>query len=304
MSPAFRVTPVHDLLLRGSELLPVGLFQLQLATAEQLTRLHYSPTSLKLIQKRMRVLAESGYVQVDATPIKHHSGTKTFFSPLYYYTLGAKGMRYLQGLGLDTHEAWRAHKELDRHALFIDHTLELNDVLIAASLIHKADPGFHLDQFQHERVLKRQPVKVTWADHGHSATYAVIPDAFLDFRRTGTSMSLRVLLEHDRGTEEQQHFKRKIRAYIVALQGGAFTQRFGAGAFTVAFTTFVGEQRVKQMREWTEQVLEDAKAEWELGTAFNFAALSRSVTPEQAWLEARWRLAYAKSPQKFSLLAS
>ena len=37
--------------------------------------------------------------------------------------VGPKGMRYLKELGMDTHDAWRANKELDKHALFIDHTL-------------------------------------------------------------------------------------------------------------------------------------------------------------------------------------
>ena len=135
-------------------------------------------------------------------------------------------------------------------------------------------------------------------------TIAVIPDAFLIFRRTGTELGFRVLLEHDRGTEEQQHFKRKIRAYIAAMQRQAFSAHFWAELVTVAITTFVGEHRVKQMCLWTEQVIEETKASWEVGSAFNFSALPRDVTPEQAWLEPRWQLAYTKNQQRYSLLAA
>src|SRR5581483_5682308 len=164
MSEAFRITPVHDLLLRGTDEVPVGIYHLHLATAEQLCRLHYSPGSIKVIKARLKALTDHGYLMADVIP------SKEVRKP-YYYTLSPKGLRYLEHLGIDTHTSWRAPRELDRHGLFIQHTLETNDVLIPAALLHQADARYRLHGFVHERVLRRRPFQVQDTE--------LAPDAFL-----------------------------------------------------------------------------------------------------------------------------
>lgn len=293
----FHLRPVHDVLLFGSAQIPVGLFQLQLATAEQLTRLHYSPKSIKLVKKRLKVLTQHGYVQADAIPTRTH-GTP------FYYTMSAKGMKYLESLGIDTSEAWRQTREVDKHALFLYHTLEINDVIIAAALLQRTEPKFYLHQFTHERELKRHPVRVQWdGEHGRQ-TYTVIPDAFLDFRVSGTKLGLHVLLEHDRGTEEQYRFKQKIRAYLVYLKADGDVQQFGKPPAIVAFTTFEGAARLEKMRDWTQQVLAAANEGVTLGSRFLFAAMPKPLLPGTAWLEPQWHLAYDSDSPAQPLLAS
>jgi hypothetical protein len=295
---AFRMRGIYDVLLRGTRSIPVGLFHLQLATAEQLTRLHYSPGSLKAIKARLKILSDNGMVQADSIP------TKQAKSP-FYYTLGNAGMRYLASAGYDMHSAWRAQKQLDKHALFIEHSLELNDILISAALIHRADPRYRLEGFVHERVLKRQPLKVHWKNDqtGKTEYFTVIPDAYVDFLTVGTKLHLRLLLEHDRGTEGQQFFRKRIRAYIGLIKTGSYKQYFAVDRLTVAFTTFVGESRLKQMRSWTEQELKATNEPWEVGSAFTFATLPQPVRAEDVWLLPGWHLAYAEHSQTFSLLA-
>ena len=61
--------------------------------------------------------------------------------------------------------------------------------------------------------------------------------------------------ELDRGTEDQKFFRRRIRAYIVFLKSRAFETLFGIKNITVAFATTKDHNRVKQMREWTQQEL-------------------------------------------------
>jgi len=77
MSKTFAITPVYDLLLRGSLDMPIGLYHLHLATTEQLTRLFYKPGMLKTVSKRLKVLVDNGYIQADCIP------TKLFKSPYY-----------------------------------------------------------------------------------------------------------------------------------------------------------------------------------------------------------------------------
>ena len=260
MSKPFAITPALDLLLRGSQDMPIGLYHLHLATTEQLTRLHYKPGMLKTVSKRLKVLVDNGYIQADCIP------TKLFKSP-YYYTLDSKGMRYLESIGLDTDISFRASKEVSESYLHLRHALELNDVLIAALCIKHVHNMYTLYRFMHERTLKRAPFKV----HLDGRQISLIPDAFLDFhirRPDLPDLSLPLIIEHDRGTEQQDHFRRRIRAYKAYLSAGAFKQLVGTDRITVAFTTFISSKRVAQMREWTKAEL---SAEPQLAAMFIFA---------------------------------
>jgi Replication-relaxation len=270
MSKPFAITPVHDLLLRGSQDMPVGLYHLHLATAEQLTRLHYKLGTLKTVKKRLKVLVDNGYVQADCIP------TKLFKSP-YYYTLAAKGMRYLSDIGMDTDASFRASKEVSESYLHLRHALELNDVFIAALRLKHTHPQYYLSRFIHERTLKRTPYK--------AGNVTLIPDGFLDIRQRQTERSLPLVLEHDRGTEQQEHFRRRIRAYSAFLSSGAYKQLFGTERVTVAFTTFISSKRVAQMREWTKTEL---ATEPQLAGMFIFAELPKPLEPRNLLFERRW----------------
>lgn len=302
MSKPLVIRPIYDLLLRGSPSVPLGIFQLHILTSEQLCRLHYKAGCLKAVKARLKDLADAAYVQVDAMPIKHVKEGKTYFSPLYYYTLGPKGARYLKQAGLDISDAFRASKEVNKHSLFVEHVLELNDVIIAAALLRGAGTGFYLHEFIHEHILRRRPYKATWRIEGRTETHSLIPDAFLDFRYVTEQKRLRlpVLLEHDRGTEQQHYFRRRIRAYIALLRAGAQQELFGARVITIAFTTFVGEQRLAQMRQWTKQELVSYDAS--VKQAFLFANLSKPLETPQAFLQPVW---YTADPhtQTVALLA-
>lgn len=271
----FRITPVYDLLLRGNQRMPVGLYHLHLATAAQLTRLHYKDGTLKTVKKRLKVLVDNAFIQADSIP------TKLLRTP-YYYTLGQRGIHYLESIGLDIPPSLRAGKEAEHHYLFIDHALEVNDILIAALRLKLVDQRYYLARWLHERELKRMPYKVPLGGQ----TVTVVPDAFLDFRqwRNGTpEPSLPLLIEHDRGTEQMQHFKRRIGAYRAVLYGGLL-KSFGVETVRIAFTTHKGIRRVSQMREWTKQELGTDR----IAACFLFAELPRVPEPWHLMFERRW----------------
>jgi hypothetical protein len=194
-----------------------------------------------------------------------------------------RGIRYLESIGLDIPPSLRADKETEHHYLFIDHALELIDILIAALRLKFADRRFYLARWLHERDLKRMPYKVPL----DGQTVTVIPDAFLDFhkRRPGALEScLSLLLEHDRGTEQMQHFKRRIQAYRAVLYTSMFKQSFGVETVSVAFTTHKGVQRVGQMREWTRQELGTDR----IASCFLFAELPPAPEPQHLMFDRRW----------------
>ncbi|HUY78890.1 MAG TPA: replication-relaxation family protein [Ktedonobacterales bacterium] len=297
---AFRMRPSYDVLLRGSPALPFGLYHLQLATAEQLCRLHYKPGMLTTVKARLKELTDHHFTQADAVGAKH-VGDRITFSARYYYTLGQEGVRYLQRCGLDTHEAWRATKEIDKHALFVDHTLEVNDLLISAALVGQVDSQYHVETFVHDRVLKRNPFEVKLAGR----TFRLVPDAYVVFYQTfdgGSQRRLPVFLEHDRDTEGQTFFRHRIRAYIALLKSDVIQQRFGVGTITVAFTTFTHHKRLEEMRAWTLAELDASHETRHLGEAFLFDLLPPAPPPATAWFGSHWYLAY-QDQQRSTLLS-
>ncbi len=278
----FSITPVYDRLLRGSVDTPIGLYQLQIATAAQLTKLHYSAGSIKTVKARLKDLADHGFVQADGIP------TKFSRSP-YYYALAQKGIQYLEAAGLDTNDAFRASKEV-------------NDLLISAALLQRVDPRFCLHDFKHERTLKRSPYRAAWQERGQTQTATIIPDAFLDVRlqlSDGKQRRLPLLLEHDRGSEEQQHFKRRIRAYREFIRSGTFKTLLGVTTVTVCFTTFMGMHRLVKMQAWTQEALD---GDTSVQGLFLFGDLSQPLDSRQFGFELHWYSVHLNQPP-FSLLA-
>jgi hypothetical protein len=274
----FVITPVYDLLLRGSQDMPIGLYHLHLETADQLTTLHYKPGMLKTVKKRLKLLADNEYVQADSIP------TKRFKSP-YYYTLDNRGMRYFESIGFDTDAAFRPSKEVSESYLHLKLTLELNDVFIAALRLKQFSNGnCYVARRLDERSFKRQPLTYQY----NSATIRLIPDGFLDIRvrrRDKPDLSLVLLLEHDRGTEQQEHFKRRIRMYKYFLGSEAYKQLLNTNSVTVAFTTFISARRVQQMREWAKAEL---AAEPQLAGLFIFTELPAPLEPQHLLFERCW----------------
>jgi Replication-relaxation len=277
INTSFAITSPYDILLRGSENVPIGLYHLHMATAEQLCRLHYSMGSVKAVRAKLRTLCDHGYVQFDAMPTK--------FTPSpYYYVLDRPGLRYLQQAGLDINEGFRASKEVDKHALFAKHTLELNDIIISAAMLRRFNPTYWLESFIHERELKRKPYKATW----QGGSFSLIPDTFLIFRMIvsdGGQRRMPIVIEHDRGSEEQQYFRRRIRAYLTMLRSEGYKELFNVGGITIAFTTSAGPARLGRMREWTWQELQASGESKSVGQLFFFTTLEKPIGPSHLWLE-------------------
>jgi hypothetical protein len=293
----FVLRPAHDRLLRGSDAVPVGIYHLQLTTPEQLCRLHYSMGSLTAVKARLKELVDSGYVLADAIP------TRRGKSP-YYYTLGPQGVRYLSELGYTIRDSFRPSTEVDKSYLHIRHTLDLNDVLVAAALVTRVDSRYHLEELTHERTLKRHPIVMQAPYHGRQMTFRLIPDGIVVFRLIlpDRQPKMTVFLEYDRDSEGQDKFRRRIRSYITLLATQAYRERVDAKRIVVAFSTFAGQEHMHEMRRWTEEELHSTSEPWEVGAAFAFSHLPKAPTPEQAWFEPRWHLAYSSYQQADALL--
>lgn len=293
--PFTGITPPYDILLRGSQETPIGLYHLHMATAAQLCRLHYSPGSFKAVREKLRILCEHKYVQFDATPVKSLKATRSS----YFYALDKLGFEYLEAAGLDVYKSFRASKEIDKAYLFAKHTLELNDIIISAALLKRSNKNIWLESIRHERELKRTPYMAKWPGGG----YNLIPDSLLLFHKTvaeGREGRRPIVVEHDRGSEEQKYFRRRIRAYLHMLRNEGYKQLFGVNHITIAFTTSAGVERLKQIREWTSQELEET-GETQYQHLFYFTLVNPPkkpddppIDPYQLWVNTTWLPLYEK----------
>jgi Replication-relaxation len=277
---SFLVTPVHDLLLRD-------LHTLHRATADQLTRLNYKPGMLNTVKARLKELSDHRYV----LPLSHPS-----IRLPYIYALDRKGLNYLHSLGIDVKEYFRPSREEEtaKNFHFREHMLAISDILIAALLFEKSFPSFRIHSMLHERSFKNHPITATYTKSETNETKTIVPDAYIEFASThqsGKIDSLPVLVELDRGTEDQRFFRKRIRSYIVFLKSRTFRTVFGIDNITIAFPTTADENRVNKMQEWTRKELALTNEPSWLGQLFLFTALPENMAemePRHLFLDQVW----------------
>ena len=237
-----------------------AVYTYQYLTLAQITRLFFSARSLRSKNhagQYVKRLAEEQWLVRFPLP-STHKGNRA-----YVYTLGYKGMKYLHTLGFDASPSSCQAKPAPSYQ-HMQHTLCLNDVLIAAALLPRRVPTILLCDMQHEWILKQKPLHVPSPDspsngrkHTSTQVTSVIPDAWLDFRLclNGITYQTAVWLELDRGSEEQKQFRRKVRGLYQASLSEIHRKEFGAQNITIAFATTAGEKRQEQLRLWTRQEL-------------------------------------------------
>src|SRR2546421_8587715 len=130
----FVVTASHNAVLEA-------VYRYQLLTSVQLLRAcGYSQNSLERVQRLTKQLVDNEYLLALPRPVVRGK------APLVY-TLARKGLNYLKSAGFDVRDYFRPAKEQEKSYLFLQHTLSLNDVLIAAANVHKNTPDYSLSSF-------------------------------------------------------------------------------------------------------------------------------------------------------------
>src|SRR5205823_12910712 len=121
-----------------------------------------------------------------------------------------------------------------------NHTLAVNDFLIAASLLPRFSSDITVREIRHDLTLKR-------------TSQPVIPDGWIDFRiRDHTQIC--IWLELDMGTMDQKPFRKKVAALIEYAKNG-YTQAFGTPSLTIAFATPKRNHRTQIIHSWIQQEL-------------------------------------------------
>ncbi|MEO8716196.1 MAG: replication-relaxation family protein [Acetobacteraceae bacterium] len=212
-------------------------------TAKQVTRLVYAETSLTRVQMLLKELTDDGYCQRLFLPRPTPHGRVPAV-----YTLGRLGRTYLAATGVDVPVRLRPSAEREHRYLFLDHTLAVNDWLIAIELLSRRAPAITIRTMLHERMLRRMPIVVRDAD-GRQAS--VIPDGWLDLRVALPDGVYRtcIALEVDRGTAEAKAFRAKVARWVAAADG-PYREAFGTDLLTVAMVATPGQGRADELLRW------------------------------------------------------
>lgn len=267
------------------DLLVRAVYDLHFATAEQMARLYFSRSSLNHVREIMKNLADAGYLQRLKLPTSQ-DGVKPFV-----YTLARAGVRYLKAAGYTEFARVSPSEHVEHSYLFLEHTLGVNDIIIAAKLLTDQLPRYQLADFLHERVLKRRPVQVTTAQDG---VISIVPDLWLDMHIAQTSRAS-IALEYDRSTVSPNAWRRKIRGLLVFAEG-AYQDAYGSDCITIAIATTGGSGRAAQIRSLIEQEVDKAGRRQD-GELFLVTALPEGdVDPQAFFLNPIWRQPFAADP--------
>ncbi len=258
-------------------------------TARQTTRLLYAAGSLTRVQTLLKELADDGYVERLFLPRPTAHGRVPAV-----YTLGRLGRTHLAALGVDVPERLRPSEAREHSYLFLEHTLAVNDCLIAMALLSRRAPQIAIRTMLHERTLRRTPIAVRDAE---GRRVAVIPDGWLDLRVTLPDGIDRycIALEVDRGTAEHKAFRSKVSRWVAAADG-PYRETFGTDLLTVAIVATPGEGRAEELLRWIAAELtalhREEQAELFLVTAVDVAA----IDPATLYCGPVWRQCDSATP--------
>lgn len=249
-------------------------------SAVQVLRLLYSKGSLTYVQTRLKGLADARLCERLWLPrVAAHGSAPSV------YRLASRGLKHLLTQGAEVPGRHRPSDHSAHSHHFLSHALALNDFLIGAELFARGRENVQLAGMLHDQVLKRRP---TYVD-ASGRRMAVIPDAWLDFHLEG-SYQVCLSVELDMGTEEQRHWRNKVRG-LAAFARGPYEQAFGTKSLTIAVVSAVGEKRMRALLSWTEAEL-DALGEKRLANLFLFTD-SHQTEPDEQFLAPRWYQPYA-----------
>lgn len=254
---------------RPKHLLMMTLARFGYLSAEQLTALLYSPSSLGFVREHLKELFHAEYVKR-----KFIANPVPYGSPLAIHVLDSKGGKHTDSAPPDT----------DVGITFLEHTLAANQLIVLSRLLKREDPASELVAYQTERELKRM------------AGSAVIPDGWVHISRLwpgkATSNQHYIGWELDRGTIQQRAFRKKLRALVSWVEDD-YARQFGVTGLTIAFVVESGPpRRLEQIIRWTEEELENSPL-GHYSSLFLFARFDpAAVTPTRTFHEPIWRVPF------------
>ena len=287
---AHRMPPLEKILL--------ALAEFDYLTASQVTRLLYAPSSLTHVREMLKSLVDDSLVLALSSRLATHPRV---------YTLTGKGRTYAAFLGMQNTKRIRTSEELDKahNLFFMQHTLAVTDVLIAARLLSQTVPEIQLTRLFSERALKRK-IYVTLPEpalqgKGKTRHICIEPDASVDFAIEETwHQQLQVWqdfvhIEVYRNLPPLEwRFKQKVQGYVSYAQTGLHEELFQTTALSIAVFAATAQQKAV-LKRWTEEALRETPHE---GQRFFFTSIdTATATPAEMFLTPVWEQAFSSTPR-------
>ena len=277
--------------LKGAEKILVALSEFGYLTATQITTLLYAPSSHAYVRKQLNALVAAKYVM----PLAGR-----FVTQPRVYTLTGKGYSVLKSLGVHQQIRIRPTEEKEKahNFLFLQHTIAVTDVLIAAKLLSQTVPDIQLTRMYTERELKRTiyvevPEKI-----------CTEPDASCEFEITvtadgkhHTAVDFFHIEVYRNLPPAEWLFKQKIQGHVTYALSRQHAALFQIPALSLAVIAATDRQ-IATLKRWTEEALQEMERPEE-GNWFFFCSLNTAMaSPEEMFLSPVWETAFstAKTP--------
>jgi len=215
------------------------------------------------------------------------------------YALGWRGRQALQALGDSVEWYYRPSETrvLGLNPFFMQHTLEIIDVLIAAQRLAQDLPDVQLTDVVMERELRRwrmQAVVPGVSGYTQTRTVTVVPDALFTLEVQGVAQHF--VLEVDRDTEHRRVWQDKVAALTYWLLSPDIKMVFSTDLITVMVVT-PGDTRRDALRAWTEKELRERGLFDEQASMFMITAESPpGMTPAAFFAGRHWHPPYLGEP--------
>lgn len=244
------------------------LYHFHYLTLEQVCRLKQKQKPHEKTHEREKINAlateDKGFITKKPVTVATQAGRV----PLVY-SLSQKGIKHL--------EAAFGVSPGTRKGTFNEHTLLVNDALIACVLASKLEPCLHLVDLKHERTFEQQKIQL-------GDTHFLQPDGFLHFQLFPPfgveNESVGLFLEIDREKEGKAVIQDKLQKYIT-FASEVYKQQFGLDALTGAFCVPGGS--IRNLLLWTEQAFQNDQ---EQAASFIFTDSDPATTNPLEWVTA------------------
>lgn len=258
---------------------------------EQIVRLLYSPTSSTMVYEWLKVLRETGLIHDNNYLHISDEG-----SARRIHTFTGTGRTKLVEMGFadlpNNH-----HGRILREST-LDHTLAVNDALIACELLSRKVPGIELLGLQTDEQTHRHQTKVPLLD---GRQIELVPDGWAHLNVGEEAVAW--CLEVDRGTETKaRQWKAKIRGYIAFASGtpSPYERDYGVPYLQVLVVVNpkafheapTAQHRLNILKRWTEEELAELKKpRW--AEMIRFTALPPDTTdPRQFFGAPVWEVPF------------
>jgi hypothetical protein len=257
-------------------------------TAQQAARLLGKERSVNYIRDKFRSLTGKKLAVCLAGP--------SITMPLVY-TLTKKGRDYAGILrGTPPAKRFRPAEEQDKahNPVFMQHTLAVSDVLIAAQLLAKTIPALTVTRLFTERALRRK-IAVTLPAHTsatHHRQIYIEPDASCDFLIHKAWQTFIHIEIYRTLPPAEWRFKQKVMGYVTYAVSGLHEEVFGTPSLSIAVIAAT-KQMAATLKHWTEEALAGI-GQVQYGELFYFRSLNTATArPENIYVAPLWEQAFS-----------